>query len=65
MTVEQVTKFLGGGTPPDGVKYPKPYMEYNGNLFRHYIRNYWYEVGTKFDDRGTKFVENLRNAIPK
>jgi len=32
-------------------------MEYNGNTFRHYICNYWYEVGTKFDDCGTKFVE--------
>ena len=33
------------------------YMEYNGDLFHHYIRNYWHEVGTKFDDGGTKFVE--------
>ena len=24
---------------------------------RHYFRNYWYEVGTEFDDCGTKFVE--------
>jgi len=23
------------------------YMEYNGDLFRHYIRNYWYEVGSE------------------
>ena len=33
------------------------YMAYHGDLFRHYIRNYWHEVGTKFDDCGTKFVE--------
>jgi len=31
-------------------------MEYKGDLSRHYIRNYWDEVGTKFDDRGTQFV---------
>ena len=33
------------------------YMEYNRDLLRHYIRNYWGEVGTKFDDCGTKLVE--------
>ena len=33
------------------------YMKYNGNLVRHFIRNYLYEVGTKFDDCGTKFDE--------
>ena len=32
-------------------------MEYDGDLFRHYIRNSWYEVGTKFDDCGMKFDE--------
>jgi len=33
------------------------YMEYNGDLFRHYIRSYWYGVGTKVDDCGTESVE--------
>jgi len=32
-------------------------MEYNGDVVCHHIRNYWYEVGTKFDDCGMKFVE--------
>ena len=36
----------------------KNYMAYNGDSFRHYIRNYWYEVGTEFDNCGTKLVEN-------
>ena len=30
-------------------------MEYHGDLVRHSLRNYWYKVGTKFDDCGTKF----------
>jgi len=33
------------------------YMEYHGDLVSHYICNYWYEVGTKFDNCGTTFVE--------
>ena len=40
------------------------YMEYNGDFFRHYIRNYWHEVGTEFDDYGTKFVENATKYNP-
>jgi len=32
-------------------------MEYHGNLVRHSIRKYVYEVGAKFDDGGTKFDE--------
>jgi len=35
---------------------PNSYIEHNGNLF-HKICNYWYEVGTKFDDCDTTFVE--------
>jgi len=31
------------------------YMEYDGDLVRHWLRNDWYEVGTKFDDCGTDF----------
>jgi len=38
-------------------KFQLCYMEYNEDLFRHYIRNYWHEGGTKFDDCGTTFVE--------
>ena len=38
--------------------------EYNGDLCRHYIRNCWYEVGTKFDDCGTKFVEHSTKYNP-
>jgi len=41
------------------------YMEYNGDLFRHYIRNYRYEVGMKFDDCATKFVETLKKYNPE
>ena len=41
------------------------YMAYNGDLFRYYIRNYWDEVGTKFDDCGTKFVEISTNYNPE
>jgi len=41
------------------------YMAYNGDLFRHYIRNYWYEVWTKFDDCGTKFVEPSTKYNPE
>ena len=33
------------------------YMEYHGDLVRHSLLKYWYEVGTKFDDCGAKFVE--------
>ena len=32
-------------------------MEYHGDLVRHSLRNYWYEVGTKFGDGGKKFDE--------
>ena len=32
-------------------------MEQNGDIFRRYIINYWYEIGTKFDDCGTKCDE--------
>jgi len=40
-------------------------MEYNGDLLRHYIRNYWYEVGMKFDDCGTKLVEHFTQYNPE
>jgi len=32
-------------------------MEYNGELVRHYFRNYWYETSTKLDGCSTKFDE--------
>ena len=32
-------------------------MEYHGDLDRHSLLKYWYEVGTKFDDCGTKFAK--------
>ena len=41
------------------------YMEYNGDLSRHSIRNYWHEVGTKFDDCGTNFVETSTKYNPE
>jgi len=28
-----------------------------GTFFRQHLCNYWYEVGTKFDEGGTKFDE--------
>jgi len=28
-------------------------MQYHGDLACHSLLKYWYEVGTKFDDRGT------------
>jgi len=40
-------------------------MEYNGDLFRHYIRNYWDEVGTWFVDCGAKLVEISTKYIPE
>jgi len=40
-------------------------MEYNGDLFRHYIRSYWDEVGTQFDDRGAKFVNFFTKYSPE
>ena len=30
-------------------------MEYNGDLFRDYVRNDGHEIGTKFDDSGATF----------
>jgi len=41
------------------------YTEYNGDLFRYHICNYLYEVGTKFDDCGTNFVEHSTKYTPK
>ena len=32
-------------------------MEYHGHIVRHSLLKYWYEVGTKVDDRGTKLDE--------
>ena len=29
----------------ENIGYQYYYMEYSGDIFRHYIRNYWYEVG--------------------
>ena len=40
-------------------------MEYHGDLLRHYIRNYWYEVGTKLDDVGTKVDDLDTKFSPK
>ena len=34
-----------------------PYMEYHGDLVRHSLLRYWYEVGTKFDDCSKIFDE--------
>ena len=34
------------------------YMEYHGDLRRHFIFNYWCEFGTKFDD-GVPKVDEL------
>jgi len=43
----------------------KFYIEYHGDLVRHSLLKYWYEVGTKFDDCGTKFIENSTEYIPE
>ena len=37
--------------------YQEYYMEYHGDLVRHFLLKYWYKVDTKFDDCGTKFEE--------
>jgi len=41
------------------------YMEYHGDLVRHSLLKYWYEVGTKFDDCGTKFYKLGRTYNPE
>jgi len=33
------------------------YIEYHRDLVRHSSRNYWYEIGTKFDESGNLFDE--------
>ena len=33
------------------------YMEHHRGIVCHSTRNYWYEVGTKSEDRGTNFDE--------
>jgi len=35
------------------------------HISRHYIRNYWYEVGTEFDECGTNFDELGTKDIPE
>ena len=32
-------------------------MEYHGDLVRDSLLEDWYEIGSKFDDCGAKFVE--------
>ena len=41
------------------------YMEYHGDLVRHSLLKYWYEVGTKIDDCGTRFDEHGTKYNPE
>ena len=40
-------------------------MEYHGDLVRHSLLSYWYEVGAKFDDCGTRFDELGTKSNPE
>jgi len=40
-------------------------MEYNGDLYRYYIRKYWDEAVRKFDDCGTQIVDFFTKYNPE
>jgi len=44
---------------------PKAYMEYNRDLFRHFIRNNWYEVARSLTSVVRNLTNLVRNTIPK
>ena len=60
-TTRRELEVPSGIAPRNGIAY----MDYNGDRFRHYICNYWYEVGTKFDDCGTEFDEPGKKYNPE